>query len=59
MTNSELLKIAQEKIANFEQAVREEHEMSDSEANQEIYQNYLDKFKDLEDFILSLKLDLI
>ena len=59
MTNSELLKIAQEKIANFEQAVREEHEMSDSEANQEIYQNYLDKFKELEDFILSLKLDLI
>ena len=59
MTNSELLKIVQEKIANFEQAVREEHEMSDSEANQEIYQNYLDKFKDLEDFILSLKLDLI
>lgn len=59
MTNSELLKIVQEKIANFEQAVREEHEMSDSEANQEIYQNYLDKFKELEDFILSLKLDLI
>lgn len=59
MTNSELLKIAQEKIANFEQAVREEHEMSDSVADQEIYQNYLDKFKELEDFILSLKLDLI
>ena len=36
MTNLELLKIAQEKIANFEQAVREEHEMSDSVADQEI-----------------------